>query len=375
MVVLGIAAMTITVGSPTVASATGSGPSIHDLGTLGGATSRAVAINDRGEIAGSSAMADGSTHAFLWSPRSRGSNKQGMQDLGTGEAVDVNNAGQVVGNDAGRVFVWTPGTGRRDLGMLGGMTSRATDLNDRGQIVGAVEVMTGENTVSHAFRWDPRRGVRDLGIGTAMAVNASGQVAGVEGEMTGFFWDSRTGRQPITANPGGGVTGFNMYISGINDRAQVIGTAIQAFIWDRHKGARSLDTLNALSSDARDVNNRGQVVGRVQDPTADVDHAYRWTRGGGMIDLTTGKDFAFNATSTAVNDDGDVVGWTMTSAGPTDGEAFLWTQTSGLRHLGTLGGASSDAVDLNDREWIAGNSTTSTGSQHAVVWFGNRSHR
>ena len=91
-----------------------------------------------------------------------------------------------------------------------------------------------------------------------------------------------------------------------------------------------------------------------------------------MVDLTNGGNFAYNATSTAINEDGDVVGWTMTSAGPANGEAFRWTRSSGLHLLGTLGGDSSAAVDINNRDWVAGNSTTSAGTQHAVVWAGGR---
>ena len=190
-----------------------------------------------------------------------------------------------------------------------------------------MDVIDASYPGTHAFRWEPRRGIRDLGVGAATAINESGQVAGIDiVNFAGFFWDPRTGRQPVVADSSDGVTGFVSQITGINDRAQVIGAAGQAFLWDRHAGARSLDTLNALSSDATDMNNRGQVVGRVQDALADVDHAYRWTRVSGMVDLTNGGNFAYNATSTAINEDGDVVGWTMTSAGPANGEAFLWTR-------------------------------------------------
>ena len=41
---------------------------LQDLGTLGGQFSDALAINARGQIAGSASTADGSLHAFLWTP-------------------------------------------------------------------------------------------------------------------------------------------------------------------------------------------------------------------------------------------------------------------------------------------------------------------
>ena len=40
---------------------------IVDLGTLGGAESKAVKINAAGKAAGESALADGSVHAVIWS--------------------------------------------------------------------------------------------------------------------------------------------------------------------------------------------------------------------------------------------------------------------------------------------------------------------
>ncbi|MEK6748325.1 MAG: hypothetical protein AABY83_03870, partial [Pseudomonadota bacterium] len=73
---------------------------IKDLGTLGGNDSagatRAFAINDLGQIVGCSvATEDGVEHPFLWE-------KGVMKDLGSGYdlggcALDINNAGQVIG--------------------------------------------------------------------------------------------------------------------------------------------------------------------------------------------------------------------------------------------------------------------------------------
>src|SRR5262245_6445438 len=68
---------------------------ITDLGSLGGGYSDAVALNESGQVIGTSGLANGTYHAFLW--------QNGvMSDLGTlggngSYASDINNAGQVVG--------------------------------------------------------------------------------------------------------------------------------------------------------------------------------------------------------------------------------------------------------------------------------------
>jgi probable HAF family extracellular repeat protein len=118
---------------------------------------RAYGINDRGQIVGGCATAvePGShqTHGCLWE-------KGRALDLGwTGEAVAINNRGQVVGHrkygEYGAV-VWSHGT-TTELPTPTGWASYAADINERGQIVGWIESQAplGSWEPARAVLWQP----------------------------------------------------------------------------------------------------------------------------------------------------------------------------------------------------------------------------
>lgn len=77
------------------------------------------------------------------------------------------------------------------------------------------------------------------------------------------------------------------------------------------------------------------------------------------------------ATSIAwdINDEGVVVGSSSTATGaPFDLHAFRWTRAGGMVDLGTLGGAYSVAVAINRKGVVAGISTDAGGLYHLVLW-------
>jgi probable HAF family extracellular repeat protein len=322
-----------------------------DLGTLGGATSSARAINALGHVAGSSQTGNGDTHAFFWTPLT------GMIDLGTlpgsssSEAAALNDSNQVVGsNIQGSVpfgtrthgFVWSPEGGMVDIGTLRGLASSVpVAINARGEVVG----VSGQPFVSAlAFLWTAKDGMTELGVlpgaeqSGASDVNDAGQVVG---------------------------------LSNVNNSAG--SNFIHAFSWTAGGGMIDLGTVPGFDqARANRVSVRGQVVGQFAHSPDPPVHAFSWTAENGLVELgTLGGPFS---AATAVNAKGQVVGWSTPAPNPIGvpfppSHAFVWTAATGMVDLGTLGGSESAATALNDRGDVVGFSKTPTGDTHATLWI------
>ena len=91
---------------------------------------------------------------------------------------------------------------------------------------------------------------------------------------------------------------------------------------------------------ARAVNNEGQVVGRSGDDDWPW-HAFSWTQAGGMVDLGVGFPYGLKGYAYAVNDVGQVAGWSEVEPSPVldsnPKHAVLWkTNATGEIELLTV---------------------------------------
>lgn len=152
-----------------------------------------------------------------------------------------------------------------------------------------------------------------------------------------------------------GYVGSNTRIADINDAGVVVGQlwppggAPYAFVMDNGV----ITDLGINDGEAIAVNNAGQVIGNYWDPFR---KAFFWQKGN-MVDLG-GLGGRFTV-ATAINDSGEVVGYSQTEAGYT--HAFIW-KNGVMTDLGTLsGGNESVATAINDAGEVAGLSSTSVG--------------
>jgi probable HAF family extracellular repeat protein len=130
-----------------------------------------------------------------------------------------------------------------------------------------------------------------------------------------------------------------------------------------------LGTLGGDESEAHAVNDKGQVVGWSRlphDPTygGQPQHAFIYDQGT-ISDLgTLGGHWS---TAHGINNTGWVVGRSQITTGTGVIHAFLY-RDGAMYDLGTLGGTNSLAYDINEKGDIVGYSNTASGGTHAFLY-------
>ena len=300
---------------------------IVDLGTLGGPNSSVVwpGLNDLGMVVGIAETADLDPLGEQWSCTAflptltghlclgfvwQGGVIRALPTLGgnQGFATGVNNRGQVVGwaetpvHDPTcnspqvlqfRAVLWGPAShALQQLPPLAGdSTSAATAINDNSEAVGIsgeCDIAVGRFSARHSVLWADGAVTAIPNLGgvtwnTPMDINATGDVVGFSnppgpGDPQGafishaFLWRNHAAQaEDLGTLPGDPVS----EAFAINSLRQVVGISFgsangpRAFLWEHGimtdlntlVGAGNLDVL--LS--AQDINDAGQITGRVRD--------------------------------------------------------------------------------------------------------------
>jgi probable HAF family extracellular repeat protein len=196
------------------------------------------------------------------------------------------------------------------------------DINDRGQIVGAYPDTAG---AAHGFRLDRGRFTR---IDVPGAKGTQPQGSNNRGQIVGVYSNTRS---DISAND-------------VQDR--------RGFLLDRGRYVR-LDFPGALSSQAFDINDRGQVVGEYRD-AAGTFHGYVWERG-------RFRSIEVGTAATGINNRGQITGPTGDPTVATDGFLLERGRVTTFKVPGAQG---TFPFGIDDRGQIVGLSvlTATTGS-------------
>jgi probable HAF family extracellular repeat protein len=245
----------------------------------------------------------------------------------------------------------------------------ATAINNSSQALADA----GTTTSRDVLLWNPTAGFSDLGMNSAnsagAAINNSAIVAGTgnsSGLPEAFTWHAGQGIQWL------GSLGSGMSVAtGMNDSGVVVGLSYDgadqqhAFLWTKTGGMQDLtpDLTSIGGATAMAINSSDQVAGYYFPNGSRLPVGFTWTQSGGQQDFGPSGTVAH-----AINDAGVVVGQAPNAGGFK--HAFSWTKAGGIKDLGTLGGPASTALSINKNGWIVGTSLTadSNNTLHAFLW-------
>lgn len=372
---------------------------LTDLGDLLGSVghnwyyAKATAINDSGQVVGQSNAGSPVKAAFMWDSASSLMVPLGLHAGAYDDYYGLKN---------------TPSDNRF-------IYSEAVGINNAGIVIGHSTTGTGwpNETEKRAFAWHPSSGFIDLApppyaddngnmiiktFSEVADINERGEIVLTADDETGrhaYYWDGASLASvtlvkedsttlavtvPVLAMLGR-IIGQDGGAVAINENGQtVINTGSTAVFHDLNLDV--IESLNHLpeasSTRAVDINNQGSGRGHIVGTSGE--RGFFWD-GGAMYPIDTLGGNSSEAVD--INDLDQVIGNAETAAGAT--HAFLWHLGDNgkgvIKGLGTLGGANSFAVAINNAGQVVGYSDTgktyteggvTVNVQHAFLWSNGR---
>ena len=276
----------------------------------------------------------------------------------------MNSTNEVVGGfqsnrrQASSALIFLPNNVVEDVsGEQGAGNSVAYGINDQGEIAGAYN--TG--SAQRPFRSVRRAGFQELSLpegsngGLAYAINEIGEAAGFASGSSGVrpVWWTRRGEVRVLQV----VANLETRALDLNDRGDIVGVSgaapRTAVLWPRKGDLVSLSPLPGYThTEAVTVSENGTIAGVATGigKFPDRSRAVLWQSGSlALLDLGT-LPGGIDSRARDVNNRGEVVGTSSTAEG---GRAFIWTASTGMRDLNTLvsvpGLVMTDALSVNRR--------------------------
>ncbi|MBO9663032.1 hypothetical protein [Dokdonella sp.] len=258
-----------------------------------------------------------------------------------------------------------------DLGDFGGELANAHSINDAGQVVGTAEdpeldtlpFLWRDGTLTDLGTLRPDR---EHGHGIAYSISANGQVAGYSmapspngiGTLAhAFFWSEQDGMVDVDPRPG---TIISSYAWGVNSAGQVVGQILGQdggpFLWTREGGVTMLrlpDAPVGYGGMAEDISETGLVCG--EQYNANFDYV------GWVYDSATGEMRELGhigkpmSEARSINNAGQVVG--SSTRENNQQRPVLWLDDGVIVDLGFLSVPNFSqgvAEGVNDQLWVVG---------------------
>lgn len=273
------------------------------------------------------------------------------------QATGINDAGMVVGNyelpdGTYRTFVWQNGVVTPLGTPAEAINARGMAINANGQVAGYIDTASG----GRVALWSSLPSPVILGSGYAMAINNSGDVAGmrIAPDGSGSAYVTQNGAEISLGQPAGG--GWST-ATGLNGAGGVSGTAM-----DSNGDMRAFSMINGgtallggaggANSYANAINGAGTVAGSAQRADGTM-RAVIWN---GIAPTLLGSLGGTNSYAYGINGSGAVVGYGDLAGGGT--AAFVYDNGAlydlNLRIAGGSGWQLRDAMAINASGQIVG---------------------